>query len=64
MPKVALRAVESENRDGGRSWEGEKTHFASSIRFPVRGAAFFRTVGVVVQTTPVCLHRGQDDGGG
>ena len=40
------------------------THFASSMRFPLRGAAFFLTVGVVQQTTPVALHLGQLPGGG
>jgi hypothetical protein len=29
------------------------------MRFPLRGAAFFLTVGVVQQTTPVALHLGQ-----
>lgn len=34
------------------------------MRLPDRGAAFFRTVGVVQQTTPVALHLGQLPGGG
>lgn len=34
------------------------------MRFPLRGAAFFLTVGVVQQTTPVALHLGQLPGGG
>lgn len=41
-----------------------RTHFASSMRFPLRGAAFLRTVGVVQHTTPVALHLGQLPGGG
>lgn len=34
------------------------------MRFPLRGAAFFLTVGVVQHTTPVALHLGQLPGGG
>ena len=64
-PKVALspRCGASAPRPVNKGPESS-THFASSIRFPLRGAAFFLTVGVVQQTTPVALHLGQLPGGG